>query len=124
MKTTFLILISTIFVLGALSAEASSKITRTPDATFSSAQSSNNPVTSSWANGLTSGSTSHFAQLEMAKTLPAAPAIGFMLLALFILALRLVAIRHAHSLAQHERHSADGREQMFRSLHEERSSRH
>jgi hypothetical protein len=69
------------------------------------------------------GSASHFAQLGTLQTVPVSPVLVFTLIALFILGLRLIAVRHAHSMARHERHSHDGRAEMFRSLHAERSSR-
>jgi hypothetical protein len=68
-------------------------------------------------------STSHFAQLGTLQTVPVSSTLVVTLIALFILGLRLMGVRHAHSLARHERHSHDGRAEMFRSLHEERSSR-
>jgi hypothetical protein len=73
---------------------------------------------------LGTGSSSHFAQFATIRNLPVSPTLVFALIALFILGMRLMGLRHAHSMAEHERHSHHGRAQMFRSLHEERSSRH
>jgi hypothetical protein len=67
--------------------------------------------------------TSHFAQFDTDRSQPVSLSMVFMLIALFTLGVRLMILRQAHSLAEHERHSHHGRAQMFQALHEEQSSR-
>ncbi len=55
--------------------------------------------------------------------MPTPPAKILALLGLFTLGLRLMTLRQAHTLAEHERHSHRGRAQTFEALHQEQSPR-
>jgi hypothetical protein len=71
-----------------------------------------------------SSSASNFAQLDThARMVPISSGMVLALIALFVVALRIMGVNHARAMADHERHSHHGKAQMFRSLHEKHSSR-
>jgi hypothetical protein len=72
----------------------------------------------------TLSSSTNFAQLDThAHMVPISSGMVLALIALFVLALRIMGVNHARAMADHERHSHHGKAQMFRSLHEKHSSR-
>ena len=69
-------------------------------------------------------SPSEFAQLgSQQHALPISPSMVFGLIALFVLALRIMGVNHARAMADHERDSHHGKAEMFRALQAERASR-
>jgi hypothetical protein len=71
-----------------------------------------------------SGTTSNFAQLDThARMVPISSGLVLTLIALFVLAMRIMGINHARALAEQERHSYHGKAKMFHSLHQQDSSR-
>jgi hypothetical protein len=67
---------------------------------------------------------SEFAQLgAQNRSLPISSGMVLALVALFVLAMRIMGLNHARAMADHERDSHHGKAQMFRSLQEERSER-
>jgi len=69
-------------------------------------------------------SPSEFAQLAATRhSLPISPGMALALVALFVLALRVLRVNHAHAMAEHERHSHHDKAEMFRWLHAERAGR-
>ena len=69
-------------------------------------------------------SPSEFAQLDTQKhQLPVSSGMIFGMVALFVLALRIMGLNHARAMADHERDSHHGKAEMFRSLHAERARR-
>jgi hypothetical protein len=69
-------------------------------------------------------SPAEFAQLgSQDHALPISPEVVLGLIALFVLALRIMGLNHARAMADHERDSHQGKAEMFRSLHEERANR-
>jgi hypothetical protein len=71
-----------------------------------------------------SSNGSNFAQLDThARMVPISSGLVLTLIALFVLAMRIMGVNHARALAEQERHSYHGKATMFRSLHEQESSR-
>jgi len=70
-----------------------------------------------------SSAAAHFAQVGVTSQAPNSSGLVLTLLAVSVLVLRLVGLNRARALADHERDSYQGKAQMFRSLHEERSDR-
>jgi hypothetical protein len=70
------------------------------------------------------GSPVEFAQVSApSHPMPISSGMVLGLIAVFVLAIRIMGLNHARALADHERDSYHGKEQMFRSLHAERSGR-
>jgi hypothetical protein len=64
-------------------------------------------------------SSVNFAQLGAAnQTMPLPSGLVLALVALFVLALRILGLNHARAMADHERASYTGKARMFRALHE------
>ena len=68
------------------------------------------------------GSDVQFAQLEAPAGAPISSTGLLTVVAVLVVGLRLLGLNRARAMADRERHSYHGRAQMFRSLHEERSS--
>lgn len=66
---------------------------------------------------------SQFAELETNGRAPISSRMLLTLVAVVVVALRVMGLTHARAMADHERSSYSGKAQMFRSLHEERSGR-
>jgi hypothetical protein len=66
---------------------------------------------------------SHFAEVGATSHAPMSSGMALTLLAVSVVALRLVSLNRARALADHERDSYRGKAQMFRSLREETSDR-
>jgi hypothetical protein len=78
------------------------------------------PVPGSAPGSFKLGSSSaNFAQLSTVnQTMPLPSGLILALVAIFVLALRIMGLNHARAMADHERHSYHGKAQMFRALHE------
>lgn len=64
-------------------------------------------------------SSANFAQLgTVNRSLPLSSGFILALVAVFVLAMRIMGLNHARAMADHERHSYHGKAQMFRALHE------
>jgi hypothetical protein len=64
-------------------------------------------------------SSANFAQLgSVNPTMPLPSGLILTLVAIFVLALRIMGLNHARAMADHERQSYQGKAQMSRSLHE------
>jgi hypothetical protein len=130
MKIPALTLAAVLFTVGAVSVQASA-IARTASRGFPAGISNlpapalilSLPAGTETLSGNLRAGTSHFAQFDTDRSQPVSLSMVFMLIALFTLGVRLMILRQAHSLAEHERHSHHGRAQMFQALHEEQSSR-
>jgi hypothetical protein len=62
---------------------------------------------------------SNFAQLDTQPgSMPVSSGLVLALVAVFVLALRLMGLKHARAMADHERDSYEGKARMFRALHE------
>jgi hypothetical protein len=71
-----------------------------------------------------SSNGSNFAQLDThAKMVPISSGLVLTLVALFVLAMRIMGVNHARTLAEQERHSYHGKAKMFHALHQQESSR-
>ena len=70
-----------------------------------------------------STAAAHFAQMGATSHAPISSGAALTVIAVFVLALRLMSLNRARALADHERDSYQGKAQMFRSLLKERSDR-
>jgi hypothetical protein len=76
------------------------------------------------ASPAVSSNGSNFAQLDThAKMVPISSGLVLALIALFVLAMRIMGVNHARALAEQERHSYHGKAKMFHALHKQDSSR-
>jgi hypothetical protein len=70
-----------------------------------------------------SSAAAHFAQVGATSQTPISSGVALTVIAVFVLALRLMSLNRARAMADHERDTYRGKAQMFRSLHEERPDR-
>ena len=79
------------------------------------------PASDSVSVATPSGNASNFAQLDThAHMVPISSGMVLALIALFVLAVRIMSVNHARAMADQERHSYLAKEQMFHSLQAKR----
>jgi hypothetical protein len=131
MKTTLLVLIALTVSTSAVCANSAipSRLTLGPVPSGFSTQSASvtsmPPLTLATASGTSNigskldPSNLNFAQLGSAnQTMPLPSGLILALVAIFVLALRIMGLNHARAMADHEFYSHQGKAQMFRALHE------